>query len=67
MGEHIDGQIDLNVALRDKCNVKSGYPCTYYVASQYRYIHENKMCESTCCYGCKEKTLCGWACNASKS
>ena len=61
-----DGQLDLTSALRTECQVKDGYPCTYYVASRYRYQHEGKICDNTCCCGCGEKRLCGFACNASK-
>lgn len=62
----IAGQLDMNIALRTKCQVRDGFPCTYYVASQYRYLHEGKNCSSKCCNGCSEKRLCGFACNASR-
>ena len=62
----MEGQLDLSTALRTECQVVDGFPCTYYVASQYRYLHEGLICNSKCCSGCKEKNLCGWACNACK-
>ncbi len=61
-----DGQLDLSVALRTECQIKEEYPCTYYVASQYRYMACGEECKSKCCYGCEEKELCGYACYASK-
>lgn len=66
MKGQIDGQMDLSIGLRDKCNVKSEYPCTYYNASRLRYLMEGLECSKTCCYGCEEKRLCGYACNACK-
>ena len=51
-------QIDLSTALRTECQIVDGYPCTYYVASQYRFRDVGKECHSKCCYGCNE-TNCG--------
>ena len=59
-------QLDLTIALRTQCQIHSNFPCTYYVESNYRKVHENLDCKVTCCYACKERKVCGWACNASK-
>lgn len=63
----IEGQTDLNIALRRTCNIDADYPCTYYYATQHKYLTTGEDCKNTCCYPCEEKNTCGWACNACKS
>lgn len=65
MKNQIEGQMDLNTALRHTCSIDPSYPCTYYFATQVKYAIEGTTCQNTCCYGCKERT-CGYACNARR-
>ena len=65
MSDQISGQMDLSIALRYTCNIDPSYPCTYYFASQTKYMTIGEECENTCCYGCEEDT-CGYACNARR-
>ena len=48
----IEGQTDLNIALRRTCNIDADYPCTYYYATQHKYLTTGTDCKSTCCYPC---------------
>ena len=60
----IKGQLDLFTLFRGKCQFSESYRCSHYVGSHIRYLDTGEVCDSTCCYGCKEKNLCGYRCNA---
>lgn len=62
----MQGQLSLLPLIRTQCTVHKEYPCNYYWTAQSKYLCDDSECEATCCYGCKEKQLCGWACNSSR-
>ncbi len=62
----IKGQLNIFTLFREKCQFSKRFYCTYYVASHYKYLESGKPCDEMCCYSCKEKDLCGYACNACK-
>lgn len=60
----MQGQLTLLPLIRTQCSINNQYQCNYYCTAQSKYLCGDGECEATCCYGCKEKRLCGWRCNS---
>ena len=67
--KQVDGQIDFiaDGFGRDRCKIDSKYPCTHYWAKWTKQMCGDGYCNKMCCFSCKDKKLCGYACNASRS